>query len=135
MGPSPMSPMAQDTERMEGVEVSDLEPVYEGVTFPVTANEIVEEYGDIELDRTNAESITIRELFEPMGDTEFHSEDDLETMIMGQMPQDSEGRTNYSDRGGSHPVETDEAANAGEQTSADLEEGEATDRDNDEQDS
>lgn len=127
--------MPQDTDRMEGVEVSDLEPVYEDVSFPVTADEIVERHGDRELDRTNADPISLRELFEPMGETEFHSKDDLETMVLGQMPQDSEGRTNYSDRGGSHPVETDDAEAAGDQTAADLEDGDATDRDDTDQES
>ena len=122
--------MAEDTDRTEGVDFDDMEPVFEQLSYPVTASEIVDEYGDHEVDRTNADPISLEELFSAMGDTEFHSDDDLRTMMLGQMPQDSEGRTNYSDRGGSHPVETEEAEEAGEQTSADLEsEGEATDHD------
>lgn len=133
MGQDPSETMAEETDRMEGVKVSDMDSINEELSFPVTADEIVEEYGDHELDRTNADPISLRELFEPMGNTEFHSADDLETMIVGQMPQNSEGRTNYSDRGGSHPVETEEAEEAGEQTAADLEGDPAADRENDEQ--
>jgi hypothetical protein len=83
---------------------------------------------DREIERTNAEPIAIEELFGPMGETSFESEEDLKTMLLGKMPQDTGGRANYSDRGGSLPTETEEAEEASEQTSADLE-GEATDPD------
>lgn len=119
----------EDTNRVEGVDLSNIDPVLEDLSYPVTADELVERYGDRELDRTNADPITIEELFEYMGDTSFESKEQVHQMLLGQMPRDSEGRTNYSDRGGSHPVETEAADEAEEQTTADLEEGEATDPD------
>lgn len=119
----------EDREAMEGVELGTLDNVLDSIEYPITADEIVERWGDEEVDRTNAEPISLRELFEPMGETEFTSEKDLQEMLLGQMPRDSEGRTNYSDRGGSLPEETEAAEEASEQTAGDLEEGSATDPD------
>jgi len=123
----------EDREPMEGVELETIDEVLDSIEYPITADEIVERWGDEEVDRTNAEPISLRELFEAMGDTEFTSEQDFQEMLLAQMPRDSEGRTGYSDRGGSLPTETEEAEEAGESTSADFQEGESTDRDKDDQ--
>jgi hypothetical protein len=119
----------EDQAREEGVNFSSIEDVFEEISYPITADAIVDRWGDREIQRTNADPIAIEELFGPMGETKFESEDDLRTMLLGQMPEDSAGRSNYSDRGGSLPTETEAAEDATEQTSADLEEGEATARD------
>lgn len=116
-------------DRVEGVDFGSIEPVFEDLSYPITADELVERYGDRELERTNAEPITIRELFDYMGDDTFEDERQLRQMILGQMPRDSEGRTNYSDRGGSLPTETEAAEEATEETAADVEDGVSTDRD------
>jgi len=123
----------EDREAMEGVELGTIDDVLNQIKYPITADEVVDRWGDRKVDRTNAEPISLRELFEPMSETEFTSEKDLQEMLLGQMPRDSEGRTNYSDRGGSLPTETEEAEEASEQTSSDLEEGTATDPDTPEQ--
>jgi hypothetical protein len=116
-----------DTEETEGVDFAELGPVLDTVEFPITADELVERHGDVELERTNAEPITLKELFDFMGDDTFESADGVRQMVMSQMPRDSVGRSNYSDRGGSTP-ETTDAAEAQGDTSADQEDGESTDR-------
>jgi hypothetical protein len=118
-----------DQERFEGVNFTDLNPVLEDLSYPITAEEFVEEYGDRELSRTNADPIEVGTVLEYMGDTTFESEEELRQQIVGQMPSDTEGRTNYSDRGGSNPTTTEAAEEAEDQTAADVEEGEATDPD------
>lgn len=117
-----------DSETGEGVSFEELGPVLDDVEFPITADELVERHGDVELDRTNAEPITLEELFDFMGDDTFESEDGVRQMVMAQMPRDSVGRSGYSDRGGSTPEETDEAEEAEQDTSADHEHGVSTDR-------
>lgn len=118
-----------DPDRVQGVDFSGVDAVLDDLSYPVTTDELIERHGDLELERTNADPISFRELFDYMGDDTFESEEQLRQMILGQMPRDSEGRTNYSDRGGSHPEATEEAEEAGEVTSADVQEGEATDPD------
>jgi len=121
--------MTDDSRRVEGVDFSEIDPLIDDVSYPITADELVDRFGDVELDRTNADSIAVAELFEYMGEDRFDSKNGVRQMLLSQMPQDSEGRTNYSDRGGSHPVETEAAEEAAEQTAADLEQGESTNRD------
>lgn len=117
-----------DTQRGEGVDVAALESALESVSYPITADELVERHGDVELDRTNAEPITLAELFDFMGEDTFESTEGVRQMVMSQMPRDSVGRSNYSDRGGAGPTETEAAQDAQDATSADHQDGESTDR-------
>lgn len=118
-----------DPDHVMGVDFTDLNPVLEEVSYPVTTDELREQHGDTELGRTNAEPITMRELFDYMGDETFKSPDEIRQQILSQMPRNSEGRTNYSDRGGSTPTQTEAAEEAEQQTAGDLEDGPATDTD------
>lgn len=88
-----------ETEHVEGVDFSAVSPILEELSYPVTSDEFVEEHGDVELDRTNADPITIQKLFEPMGDDTFESAKGARQSILTLMPKDSEGRQRYSDRG------------------------------------
>jgi hypothetical protein len=104
-----------DTDREQGVDFTDIDPVLEDISYPITADELVDEYGDQTIERTNAEPITIRELFAPMGEDTFESPEEIQQGILNLMPEDSVGREGYSDRGGSFPEETEEAERRGEE--------------------
>ncbi|WP_123535499.1 DUF5789 family protein [Halosimplex salinum] len=116
-------------DRFEGVDFTEMNPVLEELSYPVSTDEFVADHGDRELPRTNADPISVGELFSYMGDATFESEGELRQTLLGQMPRGTGGRTNYSDRGGSTPVTTEAAKRVGEQTAADLERGDATDPD------
>jgi len=122
-----------EPDHVEGVYFTRINPVLGDVSYPITADELIDRYGDRELERTNADPISVTALFEPMGNATFDSPDAVRQMLLSQMPRDSEGRTNYSDRGGSHPVQTEAAEAAAAQTAADLEDGAATNHDRTEQ--
>lgn len=87
------------TDRIEGVDFTDVGPLLEEIPYPITTEELVAEYGDYAIRRTNAGPITIRELFEPMGEDTSASADELRQSILTLMPKDSVGRQRYSDRG------------------------------------
>lgn len=89
----------EETDRIEGVDFTDIGPILEEIPYPVTSEEFVAEHGDRVVGRTNAEPISIRELFEPMGDDTSTSADELRQSIMALMPKESVGRQRYSDRG------------------------------------
>lgn len=92
-----------DTDREEGVDFTDLNPVLEELPYPVSMEEFVAEHGDHTIERTNADPITVRELFEGMGDDTYESPDEVRQSILNFMPRDSVGRARYSDRGGQTP--------------------------------
>ena len=116
-------------EHVQGVDFTEINPLLEKIDYPVTTEELIDQYGDRELGRTNADPISLEELFSYAGDASYESEEELRQMILGQMPKDSEGRGGYSDRGGSRPEQTEEAEEAEEQTSADIQDGVSTDTD------
>ena len=114
----------QTADRVQGVDFAQLADALEDLSYPVTVDEVVERHGDTEIGRTNADSIQVGTLFADLQGTTFDSAKGVRQMVLSQMPRNSEGRMNYSDRGGSLPVETDAAAAATEQTTADLQGGE-----------
>lgn len=123
--------MVEDSgrDRVEGVDFTEINPVLADLSYPISTGEFAEQYGDHELPRTNADPIAVNDLLDYMGEATIESEGELRQTLLGQMPRGSEGRTNYSDRGGATPVQTEAAAEAAEQTTADLQPGEATDPD------
>lgn len=96
----------RSSDRVVGVDFTETKPLLEEVSYPLTASKFVEQYGAHGIKRTNAEPITIRELFEPMGDDTFESPTEIRQTILTLMPKESVGRQRYSDRGGSTPEET-----------------------------
>jgi len=115
-----------DPAHVEGVDFTAINPVLDDVSYPITAESLVEQYGDREVHRTNAGPITVVELFEHMGADTFESKSEVRQMVLAQMPRNSEGRTNYSDRGGATPVQTEAAEAAAEETTADVAGSDAT---------
>ncbi|QPV64123.1 hypothetical protein I7X12_05725 [Halosimplex litoreum] len=98
-----------DEDHDQGVEFGSIESVFEAVSYPVTAGELVSEYGDREIGRTSADPIAIRNLFAGAGDQSFESDEELRQGMLNMMPAESVGRQRYSDRGGSEGNEvTDE---------------------------
>lgn len=116
-----------DPDRVEGVDFADVNAAFGDISYPVSAGDLIERHGDRELARTNADPITIAELFDYLGEATFDSESELRQQILGQMPSESVGRTNYSDRGGAGPRQTADAEEAADVTSADFQPGDATD--------
>ena len=101
--------MDDDTDRDQGVDFTSIDPVLEDISYPITVEELVEQHGDKSVERTNADPITIRELFEDLGEDSYGSPEEVRQMMLNMMPRDSVGRANYSDRGGAAPTETEEA--------------------------
>lgn len=99
----------EEPDRNQGVNMADIDALLQDVSYPVSADELVDRHGEQTIDRTNAEPIALRELLEPVDDEPFETPDDLKQMLMSLMPTESVGREEYSDRGGSLPKETDEA--------------------------
>lgn len=89
----------KEADRVEGVDFTDVGPLLEEIPYPITTDELVAEYGDRLIRRTNAGPITIRELFEPMGEDTSDSAHELRQSILTLMPKESVGRQRYSDRG------------------------------------
>ena len=104
-----------DSERELGVDFGSID--LESLSYPLSTDDLVEHHGDEAIERTNAEPITIRELFAGMEDETVESPEELHQSVLNLMPEDSVGRKAYSDRGGSTPEDTTDAGKENEDVS------------------
>jgi hypothetical protein len=77
--------------------LADVDDRIDAHTFPATAEELIAEYGEIELDLQNGEE-TFGEALGRLGDTSFESADDVRTAAYSAVSKGAIGRQNYSDR-------------------------------------
>ncbi|MFD1512825.1 DUF5789 family protein [Halomarina rubra] len=83
-------------DRTHGVTFEDFDP--EDVDYPVSTDELTEEYGDATLDLQEGE-MTLGEVLEGYEDDEIRDAEALREAVMTMLPEDAIGREDYSDRG------------------------------------
>jgi hypothetical protein len=66
-------------------------------TFPATAGELIDEYGDVELELPNGEE-TFGEVLDRLGETTFENAEDARLATYSAVSKGAIGRQNYSDR-------------------------------------
>lgn len=86
-----------DQNREQGVELGNLGTNLDDHEYPASQDELLEAYGDEELDM-EGETITFRELLEPFNEDEYESAFEVEQAIMTMVGDEAIGRKNYSDR-------------------------------------
>jgi len=100
-----------------GIEFGDLKEKLATHDYPATGDELVEAYGDFELDLPGG-SETFGEILGKRrsasggdDDIRYESPDEVHQSILNMVDSDAVGRENYSDRGGSldHEVEEGES--------------------------
>jgi len=94
-----------EKSRDEGVDFSDINPVLEDLSYPISQEEFVTQYGKESVERTNAGPITVAELFDGMGEQTFEAAEEIRQSVLNLMPRESVGLQRYSDRAGSIPEE------------------------------
>lgn len=87
--------------REQGIDIGPLADELENHSYPATTSEIVEEYGDYEIELPDGS----RSLGDVLGglegeDEEYDSADEVRQMIYNMVGSDAVGREGYSDRGG-----------------------------------
>lgn len=102
----PDAESAGDENRSQGIELGELDEVLESHDYPTTADELVDEYGDreIELPGGSQRVEEILGLYEE-DDQEFTDAEEVRQAIHNLVGVEAVGRDHYSDRGGSTPEE------------------------------
>lgn len=77
--------------------VSDAEDSFRSHNFPTTATELVDEYGEMELELPNGAN-TLEEVLGRIPDETFESAEDALQAIYGALGEEAIGRKGYSDR-------------------------------------
>ncbi len=103
-----------DPSREQGIDFGSLADELDSHSYPATTREIVDEYGDHEVDLPNG-SKTLEEILGDLQDEdqEYDSAEEVRQMVFNMVGSDAVGREGYSDRGG---VAGDSDSNAAEQS-------------------
>lgn len=107
-------------DRDMGIDFGDLDEDLASEDFPLEKEELLDKYGDRELDHAGG-AVTVEELLGPLGREEFEGVDAVHQSILNMVGKEAEGRPRYSDRGGSTPDEEKEAGGVGEGVSEEEE--------------
>lgn len=89
--------MSDDT-RTRGVELGPLVDDLESESYPMDASEVVDVYGDREVD-LQAGDATVRDLLEPQGEQTFDSPEAVTESILTMVGSEALDREGYTDRG------------------------------------
>ncbi|WP_418285173.1 hypothetical protein [Halorubrum sp. DTA46] len=83
------------------MEYSDTEQIVEqSLEFPATHTAVVEQIGAIEITSPSGDSVTIREILDPVEEESYLNSDSLYAAIVGNLDETFIGRKYYDDRGG-----------------------------------
>ncbi|WP_049928678.1 DUF5789 family protein [Halopiger goleimassiliensis] len=86
-----------DDDRQLGVDLGDLDDDLANEEFPLGHEELLENYGDEEIEM-EGNTATLEELIGPLGEDEYRDVEELENSIMNMVGDEAIGRKNYSDR-------------------------------------
>ncbi|NIB99570.1 hypothetical protein [Halobacterium sp. R2-5] len=108
--PREASTSGDENNREQGVVLGDLDDALESHDYPVSSSELVDEYGDCEIEMSGGS----QRLEEVLGlldedEQEFQDPESARQMIYSLVGTEGIGRENYSDRGGDTPEEGDVA--------------------------
>ena len=96
----------EEPEREMGVELGDLSDELASVDYPVSADELVDEYGDHEIEYEGG-SETLESALGPLNEN-YEDADEVEQSILNMVGGEAVGRQQYSDRGAGHHNEGEE---------------------------
>ncbi|WP_222915868.1 hypothetical protein [Natrinema sp. SYSU A 869] len=101
-----MSHIDDGADEIRSLEVGEISQLFGDATFPMTTDEVLAEYADVEITYPR-ESDSLRTILETSGHETYETRDDLELAIMNGVGRNAVGRPRYSDRGDS-PNDTDD---------------------------
>jgi len=96
-----------EENRTQGIELGDLEEELEAHDYPATSGELVDEYGDHELQLPGG-SQDVAEVLGLDDEQEFADAEEVRQAIHNLVGAEAVGRDNYSDRGGPASDESNE---------------------------
>lgn len=90
-----------------GIQFGDLTDDLESEEYPLSREELLEKYGDRELEHASG-STTLREVLTGEGQDTYESQDEVHQVILNMVGTEAVGRDRYSDRGGTTPNQNEE---------------------------
>ena len=81
-----------------GVEFGDLTEDLESESYPMTMEQVLDKYGDRELEHSNG-TVTLREVIQPEENREFEGADEVHQTVLNMIGDEAVGREGQSGRG------------------------------------
>lgn len=88
-----------DDSREQGIEFGALAEELEEETYPVSHAELLERYGDRELELASGRT-AVEEVLRPEQETDYEDAESVRQAIFNMVGDQAVGREGYSDRGG-----------------------------------
>lgn len=89
-----------ETDEVRSLEIGRISDLFEDQTLPVTTDEIVAEFGDVEVTYPRR-SERLAAILATSGTETYNTLDEIELAILNGVSRDAVGRPRYSDRGDS----------------------------------
>lgn len=87
------------TGRLRSLEVDRISELFDRDGFPMTTDEVVEQYGDVEVQYPGGSFESLEEILATSsGNERYDSTDDLQLTVLTGVQRDAVGRPRYSDR-------------------------------------
>ena len=80
-----------------GVTFGDLQDDLEAEEYPLSADELLDRYGDREVQHASG-SVTLRELLDGNSEERYESADEVHQAVLNMVGEGAEGRKDYTDR-------------------------------------
>lgn len=84
--------------RDRGIEFGDLEDDLEAEDYPLRNDEVIERYGDRELEHARG-TTTVRQVLQEVDHDEYEDHDELHEAVLNMIGAEAVGEQRYSDRG------------------------------------
>lgn len=102
-----MSHIDEDADEIKSLELGSVSQLFGDATFPMTTDEVLAEYADVEIGYPRR-SDSLRTILETSGHETYETQGELELAILNGVRRDAVGRPRYSDRGDSPHAVDDE---------------------------
>lgn len=87
-----------DDNRVEGIEFGTLEEDLEDESYPISKAELLERYGDRELEHDSG-AVRLEDVLESEGNDEYRDAEEIRQSVLTMIGDEAVGREGYSDRG------------------------------------
>lgn len=99
-----MDHIDRDTDEVRSLEVDEASELFEEEMFPMTTEDALEEFADVEIEYPRG-SDPLRAILERSGHETYETPDEMELAILNGVRRDAVGRPRYSDRSDEVPEE------------------------------
>ena len=86
------------TDELRSLDIDRIHELFDDDTLPATTEEILSEFGDVEIDHPGGASETLESVLSTSRSEKYETMDDLQLAVLNGVQRDAVGRPRYRDR-------------------------------------